>query len=570
MKILFFLSSVVSKLKSSNETLLSEVRIALSRSDWIAAIRLLNDLSKKTPTDSRVWLNLGLCWRKMNLKERSNAFFQRSLICCPDKSNAWYEWRIFGKLAACDRAIKCAPNWPLAWQALGEFHHRQNMALTANLAFRRSLILSPANSNGWFDLSQSIPRDSLKTRMNSLVRSVLTDRAPARAYEHLAALMQENGNAKVAVSFYRKAIKILPNDANLHTNFAAALFEMGVLDKALGSIKKALILDQDLTRARWIRSWIFLSTGDLTAGFKEFDYRWHPSNAASRQHLFRAPQWSGGKLDGPLLIWGETGLGDEILFSGLVDEAATRCGQKIILECDSRLVSLFARAFPTAAVVGRQTPPAEALFALQPAAQCSSLRLPLFLRRKWTDFPHRLRYISATPRRRKTAWRRLKGVVGGLRVGLAWNSANARTGRRKSLPLAAFRPLIERCTEINFISLQYGDDGQEIAALRRTGLTNLYANPYPDLISDLDDLAAQIACLDGVVTISGINAHMAGALGRPAVVLMQKDPLWFWFRSGNVSPWYPSLRLLREDPSGGFASALEEAPAALREALGRD
>ena len=63
---------------------------------------------------------------------------------------------------------------------------------------------------------------------------------------------------------------------------------------------------------------------------------------------------------------------------------------------------------------------------------------------------------------------------------------------------------------------------------------------------------------------------MAGALGRPAVVLMQRDPLWFWFRSGNVSPWYPSLRLLREDPAGGFASALEEAPAALRAALGRD
>ena len=103
--------------------------------------------------------------------------------------------------------------------------------------------------------------------------------------------------------------------------------------------------------------------------------------------------------------------------------------------------------------------------------------------------------------------------------------------------------------------------------LREAGLTNLHANPNPDLIGDIDDLAAQIACLDGVVTISGVNAHMAGALGRPGVVLMQKDPLWYWFRSGDASPWYPCLHLLREGPSDGFTAALAAAPAALRAAL---
>ena len=71
-------------------------------------------------------------------------------------------------------------------------------------------------------------------------------------------------------------------------------------------------------------------------------------------------------------------------------------------------------------------------------------------------------------------------------------------------------------------------------------------NPAPDIRDDLEDLAAQITALDAVVTISGINAHMAGALGVPALVLMQRDPLWFWFEEGPAVPWYPTLALLRQ------------------------
>ena len=106
--------------------------------------------------------------------------------------------------------------------------------------------------------------------------------------------------------------------------------------------------------------------------------------------------------------------------------------------------------------------------AARPAAQCSSLRLPLFLRREWaiSQIDGAIFGRAAAP---AGAWRRLRGIADGPRVGLARRSANARTGGRKSLPLAAFRPLIEACPEVNFISLQYGDNGEEIGCCAKPG-----------------------------------------------------------------------------------------------------
>ena len=552
---------------STADALRAAARDALATGRWHDGARALNALAALAPTDARIWFNMAMCWRRLNRPAAADGPLRRTLVCAPDHRAGWLERGAFDGTPATDRAAICAPEWPAAWNAWADRHHRAGDDRRASLGFRRAVTLDPGDGGAWFNLTQTLAADTSDAPVRLLFRAIASGRAPTAAFEHVAAMVQRQGDATAAIPLYRAVLRQQPENADLHANLAAALIESGAVAAALAALETALTLDPDLARARWMRAWITLSTGDLARGYADFDCRWRPANAGSRQHLFGFPLWDGGRLDGPLLIWGETGLGDEVLFAGLVQEAAARCGQPVILECDARLVALFARACPNATVVARQTPPAQTIATIRPAAQCSSLRLPLFLRREWGDFPDRRRYLSAAPRRRRAAWRRLRGIADGPRVGLAWRSANARTGGRKSLPLAAFRPLIESCPEVNFISLQYGDNGEEIALLREAGLTNLHANPNPDLIGDIDDLAAQIACLDGVVTISGVNAHMAGALGRPGVVLMQKDPLWYWFRSGDASPWYPCLRLLREGPTDGFAAALASAPAALRAAL---
>jgi hypothetical protein len=129
------------------------------------------------------------------------------------------------------------------------------------------------------------------------------------------------------------------------------------------------------------------------------------------------------------------------------------------------------------------------------------------------------------------------------------------------------KPLFEALPDAQFVSLQYNDDGADIAQLRAAGITNLWPNPAPHLTADLDGLAAQINAVDAVVTIVGVNAHMAGALGRPGFVIMQKAPLWYWFRSGSRSPWYPSLHIAREDKATGFTAVIKTTRTALQAQL---
>ena len=111
--------------------------------------------------------------------------------------------------------------------------------------------------------------------------------------------------------------------------------------------------------------------------------------------------------------------------------------------------------------------------------------------------------------------------------------------------------------------MQYGDNGQEITALREAGLRNLHANPNPDLIGT-DDLARSLSRRGR--DDSGVNPYgrRPGATGRGADA---EGPTLVLVSQGGDSPWYPCLRLLREDPAGGFAAALQAAPAALRAAL---
>jgi hypothetical protein len=142
----------------------------------------------------------------------------------------------------------------------------------------------------------------------------------------------------------------------------------------------------------------------------------------------------------------------------------------------------------------------------------------------------------------------LGSARGGARlVGFSWGGGGARTSWSKSTELAEWEPLLSS-PEIRPVSLQYTGAGVSSELPER-----FLQSPVSDLRNDLDGLAALIACLDATVSISGINAHMAGALRRPGFILLPRLPLWFWGRNGSDSPWYPSLRLFRRSDDGWAA-----------------
>src|SRR5439155_22539527 len=150
----------------------------------------------------------------------------------------------------------------------------------------------------------------------------------------------------------------------------------------------------------------------------------------------RKPRWQGEVIGGALWVWGEQGLGDQILHASMVDELRQRAAS-VILEIEPRLVDLFARSFPGIHVVGfNSDPPQERIQAQIPIAS-----LGRYLRPDWESFPKRERgYLVADAARTAELRSRLAG--GGEKiVGLSWRSINPQAGQNKSAQLIDFLPV---------------------------------------------------------------------------------------------------------------------------------
>jgi hypothetical protein len=220
---------------------------------------------------------------------------------------------------------------------------------------------------------------------------------------------------------------------------------------------------------------------------------------------------------------------------------------------------VFARAFPEAVVVEASDPP-------HPATQSVHFHAPLgnigrWLRPNLASFPVQKSFLKADPARSR-ALRERYGQ--GPLVGIAWRSKNAAIGGQKSIPLAAWKPVLT-VPGVKWINLQYGDVAEELAKIRESFGIEIRNDPEIDQLADMDALLAQVAALDLVITTSQTVAHVAGALGVPVWILLPRGEglLWYWFLEGEKSPFYPSARLFRQASRGGWSEILERVAALL-------
>lgn len=451
---------------------------------------------------------------------------------------------LFGRLVALE------PNQSRHWMNLALARTRADGPLDPGTigAYRRVLLLMPGHGRAWAGLAPSVGD-------RAWPRAVVAGDGRTLTLKTAAAVAQTEGRADLAACWLDRYLTVEPGDLQARTNRAMTRVELGRIDDALDDLDRVLDTNPGDARARYTRGWIRLTRRDW-AGWDDYLARWAESDAETPEHVMDAPLWDGQTMaGGSLRLWGQFGVGDELLFAGLVAEAAERAGVSTRLDCDPRLVPLFRRSFPNVEVLSKEDTDT---VGCPVAAQASTACLPAFLRRNLEAFPDRRSYLVADAER-VAMWRaRLADLGPPPYTGFAWRSGNARTAGRKSIPLDALSPLIQ-ATGGTAISLQYSPDQQEEAAARARGALVPLANPAADIRDAIDDLAAQITALDRVVTISGINAHLAGALGVPGIVLMQRDPLWFWFADGTDSPWYPSLTVLRQDDEGGWDQALSTA-----------
>lgn len=442
---------------------------------------------------------------------------------------------------------------------LGTVHHAQGDLDAAARCYRRALALDPDFAEAHYNLG------NLRQLQGRWATSALCYRQALDSRPGLADAHHQMGNVRLAeddlreaVACYERALALDPALAEAHYNLGHVLHLLGRRDRSMACYERALALRPDYGQAHFSMALAQLFGGDFAAGWRNYEARWRSEDHRTSIRPYRLPRWDGKPLpSGHLLIWGEQGIGDEILFAGLIPEVV-RAGHRCALDCDPRLVPLFARSFPEVEVVER--PAAEDAPGFHFAAHVPSGSLPGFFRASASAFASATSpYLVADPF--QTAQFRASYGDRRQRIGLAWHTTNGKTGRIRSIGLGELAPLFAQL-EFHWVSLQYGEHGA-IEAEAAQAHAPILVDRSVDQLADLDRFAAQVAAMDLVITIDNSTAHIAGALGVPVWLLLPFSADWRWLAEGETSLWYPSMRLFRQTNAGEWPPVVKNVAEAL-------
>ena len=460
-------------------------------------------------------------------------------------------------------ALSIQPGYAKAYNNLGTVLHALGRLAEAEHACRRALEINPdlaMASNNLGSVLRGLSR--LEESEQALRRALSLMPDHAGTLDNLAVTLKEQGRLDEAKDVCTRALAIGPDSTEAYSNLGVINKEMGLFEEAAAAFQQALAIHPDNGDAHWNLALLHLQKGDFAAGWK--GYEWRLSTRKDPHGQLRIPRYDGSELKGKTIFaYGEQGVGEELMFSSCLGSICAKAGQ-CILECDTRLVPLFSRSFPSISVIAATGRDDAALPAGLPHVdfKLAMGSLPHYCRNSWDDFRGGGPWLIPC-RDAVRKWRSRYDALGeGLKVGIAWRGGiRADLNRMRSAGLFQWRDVFS-VPGVHFVNLQYGDCDREIRELREQCGTTIHSWEDADQLRDLDDFAAQVAGLDLVISIDNTTVHMAGAVGRPVWCLLSHVPNWRWMLDRRDSPWYPTMRLFRQtrphDWEGVFCAVAAE------------
>jgi tetratricopeptide (TPR) repeat protein len=489
----------------------------------------------------------------------------RALVRTPDMAFLHYGrgvgLRLLGRVAEAEsafrRAVTLNPADAGSHVALGLVLEAQGHLAAARSAYESAIGQDPNDADGLNNLGNLLNRmGERKAAIDCLQRAIAHRPAFVEAINNLGTVQTAEGDLPGALASYRRALALRPDFTPALVNLGAGLSEAGDPRGAMAAYDKALAASPENSVARWNRALTRLLLEDLTGGWSDYASRWGTKDFEARRRSHPQPLWDGGRLAGRgLLLWSEQGIGDEIMFLGLLPELIAT-GVKVALECDARLIPLIRRAMPDVELIARTDIPDPRTKSPEYSTQAPTGDLLRWLRPRRELIRRLGGYLSADVKLTAELRRRYRGADGERLLGLAWHSTNPSVGHRRSIPSTSLAPFLN-LPGWRSIDLQYGDRRADRAELAEAAGCELFHDHAIDAMRDVDGWAAQIAAMDVVVTIDNSVVHLAAALGKPVLLLLPKVPDWRWFAAGDTSVWYSGVRLLRQVRTGDWDEPLQ-------------
>jgi len=460
----------------------------------------------------------------------------------------------------CRQFLHLQPDAADMHNLLGTLLHATGQPAAAVDPFRQAVRLREGYGEAWNNLGTALSAAGQLDEAIAAYRQSIALQPMPQTWNNLANALKAKGERPEAIDAYRIAVKLMPASAEMWNNLGTTLHEAGRLDEAVDALGQAVTLSPDMACAHWNFALALLQHGDLPRGFAEYEWRWKWPGFRSKLPHYSQPQWRGEDIAGKtILLHLEQGRGDAIQFIRYAPLIADR-GGKVVVHCPPEI----ARLMETVPGVSR---------IISAAEQCTFdvhsplMSLPHCLGTTLQTIPANVPYIHADKELAQTWSERLASACGPLsnaatpprHVGLVWaGSPDHLRDNRRSIALARLAAL-SRVPNAIFHSLQKG--GRADDAISPPSGMKLVRHDAD--LNDFADTAALISQLDLVIAVDTAVAHLAGAMAKKVWVLTPFSPDWRWMSAREDSPWYPTMRLFRQQIEGDWVGVADRVAEAL-------
>ena len=443
--------------------------------------------------------------------------------------------------------VNLNPDAEAAYRLLGELLHGQDQLEEAAAAYTNACSLAPKRSAN---------------------------------FNALANVLYDQRHLDAAHAAYHQSIELDPAHAVAFANLGNLLRDQGRLNDAEHAFRQSLISDPSQPAVRQNLALLELFQGQFETGWQSYEWRKrvipHGADAGTKSgtqpqsHRQGAKQVATGHstlfeyADDPRMLTSlagvagkhvavlpEQGLGDYFQFIRYAPLLQAR-GARVSAVCWDRISAVIRTMRGLESVRTRLYENGVYDHLVYVAS------LPGLFSTRDHNIPAAVPYVSANDGFREQYRARYQQRFDGQPiVGLSWaGGANPLRRRLRSIPLMQFAGVLGT-PGVGFVSLQYGEDVQaEVAKLPADLQARLYLDRSIDPLGDLEPYTAQIAACDLIISVDNTAVHIAGALGQPVWTLLPKAPDWRWMAAREDSPWYPSMRLIRQREEGDWTDVL--------------
>lgn len=419
------------------------------------------------------------------------------------------EGRVIDALAPLDEYMFKNPDDPRGHFMLGHIMMESEKPAIAKLAFQSVTNKDPKRHQGWNNLG--------------------------KAYDDLLLF-------KDAERCFKRAYKLDPNltaKENLSTN---AVHQCNP-DRAIHWAKEALKENPDSIAAHLNLGFSYLMKRNYDLGWPEYEWGLGKTRWRDVRNYTGEPVWDGTKGK-HVVVYGEQGIGDQIAFAGVIQEARRDC-KNLILDVNPKLENLFYRSFilETHGDMFKTdiSWPNNRINKID--YSCSLSQIQKFYRTQ-----RRGAYLVPDPIRKRQWQRTFEDMGRKPKIGIAWTGGMKETNDTgRSTTLESLFPILTK--EADFINLEYKDRSAEIEKFHMEHGIKIHDFPWATQSKDYDDTAALVSELDLVISVPTSVVHLAGALGKACYCMVHPNPHFMFGLEGKEMPFYKSVELFRRNGS---------------------